>query len=83
MGVDVKSPNPRRRASVDSTKPEAKPAPLAVAPSAQESAAYIAQISGELARMARGVNLGFLAQLLAMAQAEAEHVADQRPDAMG
>jgi hypothetical protein len=55
------------------------PSPSAVAPSPQETVAYIAEICVELARMAKGADLAFLAHLLAMAQAEAELVAAQAP----
>lgn len=81
MGVVGKSPNQRRKASVKAPFSQTRLSSCAAAPAPQETAAYIAQISGELAHMARGANLGFLAQLLAMAQAEAENVADQRSDA--
>ena len=83
MGVVGKSPNQRRKVSVKAPFSQTRRSSSAVAPAPQETAAYIAQMSGELARMARGANLGFIAQLLAMAQAEAEHVADQRSDAIG
>ena len=45
-------------------------------PSPMQSAAYIADMCSDLAAMARGANLPFLAHLLAMAQAEAERGAD-------
>ena len=40
------------------------------------TAAYISDISGQLRRMARDADLAFLSHLLAMAQAEAEHIAE-------
>lgn len=75
MGVVGKSPNQRHRVSVPSTFSEAAPS-AATSSTPQETAAYIAEICVELARMAKGADLGFLAHLLAMAQAEAEHVAE-------
>ena len=41
-----------------------------------QTAFYIAGMCGELATMARSVNLTFLSHLLAMAQAEAENAGD-------
>ena len=45
--------------------------------SPQQVAAYIAEICLELVLMAKGANLSLVAHLLAMAQAEAECVADE------
>ena len=45
-------------------------------PSPQHTAAYVAQMCADLATMAKGANLPFLAHLLAMAHAEAERAAD-------
>jgi len=45
-------------------------------PSQQHTAAYVAQMCTDLATMAKGANLPFLAHLLAMAHAEAERAAD-------
>ena len=77
MGVVGKSPSQRRSVSVKATFSEKAPSAVAASPSPQEAAAYIAEICVELVRLAKGANLVFLAHLLAMAQAEAEHVADQ------
>lgn len=40
-------------------------------PSAQEAAGYVAELTSELANLARGVRLDFLAYLLDVAQLEA------------
>ena len=42
-----------------------------------EAARYIAAMSGELAAMANGVSLGLVAHFIAMAQAEAQDVAER------
>lgn len=76
MGVVGKSPHQRRSVSVKSISSETSTTPIATAPSSQEAAAYIAEICVELVRMAKGSNMAFVAHLLAMAQAEAEYVAD-------
>ena len=76
MGVVGKSPDLRRRVSVKAIFPEKAPSAVAATPSPQEAAAYIAQMCAELVIMAKGANLVFAAHLLAMAQAEAEYVAD-------
>ncbi len=76
MGVVGKSPNPRRGVSVKATFPENAPSAAAAPPSAQDAAAYIAEICVELVRIAQDANLTFVAHLLAMAQAEAESAAD-------
>ena len=76
MGVHGKSPNPRRSVSVKSISSDTSLSAFGTAPSPQETAAYIAEIVGELVVMAKGANLVFVAHLPAMAQAEAEHVAD-------
>ena len=52
------------------------PSNIAV-PSAQEVAAYVAEMCAELVMMSKGANLPFVAHLLAMAQAEAEYAAEQ------
>ena len=44
-------------------------------PTPQHTAAYVAHMCADLAIMAKGANLPFFAHLLAMAQAEADHVA--------
>jgi len=76
MGVYGKSPNPRRSVSVKSISSDTSLSAFGTAPSPQETAAYIAEIVGALVVIATGANLVFVAHLLAMAQAEAEHVAD-------
>ena len=67
----------RRRGAGVKTNSSAKAAPstLGQAP-AIFTAAYIAEMSGELRLMAREADLAFLSHLLAMAQAEAELVAE-------
>jgi mannose/fructose-specific phosphotransferase system component IIA len=77
MGGVGKSPNQRRRVSVKRSSSENVEAADADAPSPQQVAAYIAEMCGEMAIMAKGVNLPLVAHLLAMAQAEAEYAADQ------
>jgi len=78
MGVVGKNRHHRRSVRVK-TNSSAKNAPSIIAEaSASLTAAYIAQISGELRLMAQTANLPFLSHLLAMAQAEAEHVAELR-----
>ena len=76
MGVVGKSPSQRRRVRVKAVFPEKSTAAAAATPSPHEVAAYIAEICVELVRMAKGANLVFVGHLLAMAQAEAERVAD-------
>ena len=48
----------------------------AAAQSAQQVAAYIAEMCGGLVEMATGAHLPFLSYLLAMAEAEAEHASE-------
>ena len=72
MGVVGKFPNQRRRVSVKTSSSKSIQSVGANTPSPQQAATYIAEMSSELALMARGVNLHFVAHLLAMAQAEAE-----------
>ena len=75
MGVVGKHPNQRRRVRVR-TSSLSKTAP-ATSPRTS-TAAYIAEMCGELVMMAKAANLNFLAHLLAMAQAEAESAAELR-----
>jgi len=49
----------------------------AISPRQAETARYIAAMSGEMANMANGVGLKLVAHFLAMAQAEAEEVAER------
>ena len=57
------------RAEVTASKP--------VAPSAHQTASYIAEICAELVIIAKAADLIFLAHLLTMAQAEGEAVSDK------
>ena len=76
MGVVGKNPNQRRRVRVR-TSSLSKNAPLTSRlASATPTAAYIAEMCGELVGMAKGANLTFLSHLLAMAQAEAEYASE-------
>jgi hypothetical protein len=77
MGVVGKSPDQRRRVSVQAIFPEKDPSAMAATPSPQLAADYIAHMCAELVIMSKGANLVFVAHLLAMAQAEAEYVVDQ------
>lgn len=75
MGVVGKNGYHRRRVRINtSSSVKTASSPFAEA-SAILTAAYIAEISGELRRMANDANLALLSHLLAMAQAEAEYVA--------
>ena len=76
MGVVGKNPNPRRSVSVQSAVFEEKSFAVGAGPSQKETAAYIAEISGELVMMAKRADLSLLAHLLAMAHAEAAGIAD-------
>ena len=80
MNVDGKSPILRRRVSVRKSaaaaKTKSKSANNPI--SSIQAASYIADMCGQLLLMAKDVQLGFLAHLLAMAQAEAESVAELR-----
>jgi len=54
-----------------------KPVP-AIDPQQAQTARYIAAMSGEMAAMANGAGLKLVAHFLAMAQAEAEEVAERK-----
>jgi len=77
MGVVGKVPNQRRRVSVKTSSSENLELANADTPSPQQVAAYIAEMCVELVAMAKAADLGLVAHLLAMAQAEAEYAADQ------
>ena len=77
MDVVGKRPNQRRRVSVKESSSKNEQSRDANTPSPQQVAAYIAEICLELVLMAKGANLSLVAHLLAMAQAEAECVADE------
>ena len=76
MGVVGKSPNQRRRVSVESSTAVHTRTTSTTTPSPQQTAAYVAEICLELVVLAKAANLHFLAHLLTMAQAEAAHVAE-------
>ena len=77
MNVVGKSPDQRCRVSVRvKAHPSAESEPKRPASMTPQTAFYIAGMCGELATMARSVNLTFLSHLLAMAQAEAENAGD-------
>ena len=61
--------------SAQPTSPS-KPVP-AMSPQQAQTARYIAAMSGEMATMANGAGLKLVAHFLAMAQAEAEEVAER------
>ena len=77
MDVVGKRPNQRRRVSVKESSSKNEQSRDANTLSPQQVAAYIAEICLELVLMAKGANLSLVAHLLAMAQAEAECVADE------
>lgn len=77
MSLVGKSPNQRRGVSVKSSlsKNIESVDPQAATP--QQVAAYIAGMCRDLLAMQPAPNTGLVAHLLAMAQAEAEHLAEQ------
>lgn len=78
MGSSGKIRRPRREVRVKA-RAYARTAPSTFGEaSAILTAAYIAEMSGELGLMAKTANFAFLSHLLAMAQAEAEYVAELR-----
>ena len=76
MALVGKNPNQHLRVRVEISPAVDTPTATTTAPSPQQIAAYIAEICLELVLMAKGANLTLVAHLLAMAQAEAEYIAE-------
>ena len=76
MGLVCRTPNRRRRVSVETSCSENVQSVDANTPSPQQVAVYIADMCLELMLMAKAAELPLVAHLLAMAQAEVESAAD-------
>jgi len=76
MGGVGKNRRQRQRVRVKTSSSAKKAPSTSGEESAILTAAYIAQMSGELRLLAKNVNLAFLSHLLAMVEAEAAYVAE-------
>ena len=74
--TEASATGPLGEGSSDQPTSQSKPVPI-FGPQQAETARYIAAMSGEMATMANGVGLKLVAHFLAMAQAEAEDMAER------